>query len=709
MFLADTAIDLVWDSLDDATRSNGRFLDPACGSGLFLVKSFQRMCDHWRSTHGLETIRWNSLLHMLSRLAGCDIDSGAVRVAVFSLYVALLEEVQPPDIRGLIGKGNLLPSLWDESLCAQDFFDRTTEDGSYDVIIGNPPWSSRRGSNRSAVDWCKRHFKPMPGQESAWGFAWKSLLHVRDSGIVGFVLPAMGFLHNHAATSVTARKRFTSEVRVRLIVNYADLRFQLFKRAVKPAALIVFGPSNDVSQRYRFDYWVPKADLNLKTQRVISLNSLDKRKVSSIEVDEDPFVFKRRFWMNDPESKLFHYLDSYPNLGSFIVEYKNAHRNIDSFSDRWVIGNGFKPAFKERLEETEYRLSLSKMLSRLPYMPIESFQPLSQNVTNFASFDDGLNGLVHRKGFERAFEGPRILVPQGISKGSKRLRAAYLEEPLTFEHIVLGISVPKQETFRAKLLTSLLNSKLMLWYAFHVTGSFGSDRPIIHQEELLRLPFPDPDELSTDSNDAAQALVTIIEEARDDRRKNLLFDSEQKLKLKKLDELCYRFFGLSNEEITLVEDTVNEVIPSAQPHASNTIELCQPVTALDRKRYVKTLTQCMKSWMVTQSVLHVILEASNDDLALLRIEISESNTTHSEYSERHDPAIGDAIERLSTELDRKLPGNFRVIPDFRMFSGKRLWLVKPMQRRFWLPSTAIADADSLAVDLQGVMNVSEVG
>ena len=37
MFLADTAIGALWDVLPDETKAHGRFLDPACGSGVFLV------------------------------------------------------------------------------------------------------------------------------------------------------------------------------------------------------------------------------------------------------------------------------------------------------------------------------------------------------------------------------------------------------------------------------------------------------------------------------------------------------------------------------------------------------------------------------------------------------------------------------------------------------------------------------------------------
>lgn len=112
MFLADTVISQVWEMLPDSTRTTGNFLDPACGSGVFLVRSFQRMCENWRAKHKTQTISWKTLLSLLSQIHGWDLNSGAVRVAVFSLYVALLEEVSPRDIRKLITRGKLLPELW---------------------------------------------------------------------------------------------------------------------------------------------------------------------------------------------------------------------------------------------------------------------------------------------------------------------------------------------------------------------------------------------------------------------------------------------------------------------------------------------------------------------------------------------------------------------------------------------------------------------
>ena len=194
----------------------------------------------------------------------------------------------------------------------------------------------------------------MPGKEDAWAFVWKSLRHLRDGGIVAFLLPAMAFLHNHAKTAVSARKRLVQDVRIFRIINFADLRFQLFEGAVRPAALIIFGHSDREALAYRFEYWTPKADLNLKIRRLITLSSADKCHVMSTMAAAEPLVFKQRLWMNDPESKLFNYLSAFPKLGELVDEYGNLTRRRRPSGNGWIIGQGFKPANIDRLSDPDY-------------------------------------------------------------------------------------------------------------------------------------------------------------------------------------------------------------------------------------------------------------------------------------------------------------------------------------------------------------------
>jgi hypothetical protein len=172
MFLADTVVSQVWDVLDDEQRTEISAIDPACGSGIFIVRVFQRIVEHKRASRSGKAISWDDLVSIARRLHGMDISQSALRIAVFSLYIALLEQITPPDIRALMRQGRFLPKLWGRTLVHGSFFETTPKD-EYDLVIGNPPWASRRGDTSGARQWCDENNFPCPSDEAAWGFVWK--------------------------------------------------------------------------------------------------------------------------------------------------------------------------------------------------------------------------------------------------------------------------------------------------------------------------------------------------------------------------------------------------------------------------------------------------------------------------------------------------------------------------------------------------------
>ena len=700
MFLADTTISQVWEMLSPEMKNKGKFLDPACGSGIFLVRSFQRLCEHWRETQKSQALDWGSLLSILSRLHGYDLNDGAVRVAVFSLYIALLEEVSPPDIRLLIESDKVLPKLWDRTLCVQDFFKVHPHNLQAEIVIGNPPWLSRRKQDRSSIKWCATQNLPMPSKEEAWAFAWKSIRHLPKHGKVAFLLPAMGFLHNHQKSTVDARNRFIRETRILRIINFSDLRFQLFEGATRPAALVIFERGDPKALSYRFDYWAPKADLNLKAKRLITLSSADKSLITSQMTQKDSSVFKRRLWINDPEAKLFNYLALLPKLSSLVSEYGGPRPKKQIQKTPWIIGHGFIPASHTRLDDSSYNYKHSKIVANTPFLPIAKFRVLVQNCTDLRPWK---NGKVYREGFQKGFQGTRVLVPRGIIMKQQRLRATYVQDPITFRHIILTIVVPHGEERRAKLLTTLLNSKLLLWFTFHGTASFGSDRPEVQQAELLRLPFPSPEDLPDPkkAESAASSLVSLIDERiKLVQQSHTLHPSDTEV-FDEIDQLTYTYFCLSKEEVTLVEDTVKNIIPAVQPSQGKFPEIWEQANGQDRQAYAATLAHSLRQWLKPNSAIQITLEARNKDLIILRLNLEEGRNV-ANYTENNDRSVGEVLADLSQHIHQPLQGNFQLMPDFRLFIGKTLYLVKPAQKRFWLKSSALADANAIALDLHDV-------
>jgi hypothetical protein len=707
MFLADTVISQVWDVLDSAIKDKGTFLDPACGSGVFLVRSFQRLCDHWRATRQCKTLQWESLLSVLRRIYGWDINGNAVRVAVFSLYIALLEQVNPPDFPALVKKGRMLPKLRGETLIEQDFFSVPEQERSYDVIIGNPPWTSRRGTDQESVKWCDGQALPMPGREAAWGFVWKALAHASPQGLTAFLLPAMGFLHNHSEGTVAARSRLVKHAKILRIINFADLRFQLFDGANKAAALILLQRNESPDIPYRFEYWTPKADLNLRLKRLITLSSADKTWMRSDEVEKDALAFnalafKQRLWMRTPDAKLFRYLSSFSRLGTVVREYGSLKKRKLPTDIPWVIGQGFKPAEPRRLTDNSYGVTKSDVIANYPFLSIRQFKKLA--LPNIAA-KPWSETLVHRKGFEGGFIGPHILIPQGIDTVERRLKATYTEQSLVFQHSIQAIAIgnAKDDKDKAKLLTALLNSKIISWFAFHGTSSFGSDRPKVHQEELLNLPFPGIKEISDlGTTKAAARLVGIIDDLLSKKEDVLTADDQERTVLAEIDALAYEYFGLSEDEISIIEDTVDFIIPAMQPRHGNFPKLWEHIQVNDRQTYAQTLSRALKEWLDDGWAVNISLETSNADLGILRLSLVNEEE-FCPYQEHTDKPLEALLEKFSHNGHISLPGNFQSLPDFRIFIDTDLYLVKPMQKRFWLRSTALADADAIAADLQHVL------
>jgi len=108
-----------------------RILDPACGSGSFLIGAFERLTDYylnWYRKHprkniqhayqDTETGQWKLAFHvkkqiLFNNIFGVDIDERAVEGTKFSLYLKLMENENFATIQGR----ELLPGLADNIKC----------------------------------------------------------------------------------------------------------------------------------------------------------------------------------------------------------------------------------------------------------------------------------------------------------------------------------------------------------------------------------------------------------------------------------------------------------------------------------------------------------------------------------------------------------------------------------------------------------------
>ena len=201
------------------------------------------------------------------------------------------------------------------------------------------------------------------------------------------------------------------------------------------------------------------------------------------------------------------------------------------------------------------------------------------------------------------------------------------------------------------------------------------------------------------SESAGNALVALVDRMHESADEPFDLRGNERTILDKIDHLACEFFCLSDEEVMLVDDTVERIIPSIQPRRNRHPDIWEPADREDRQSYAGALIRSMGEWFDPDCTICIRLEARNDDLAVLRLTLEDGRKKVG-YTEKSNGSVGAVLARLSEYVHQPLPGNFQLMPGFRIFVGNHLYLVKPARRRFWLRSAALADADAIALDLQ---------
>ena len=172
---------------------------------------------------------------------GIDIDEHAVRVASFSLYLALCDELDPRTLWHEVK----FPYLRDKQVIKEDFFYeekplfKENPDIEYDRIIGNAPWGQNTLSKSDlAKDWASKNF-----WETSYGnigllFLPRAAKLIKKNGYISLVQPAMPILTGQSGKVENFRQRLFTEYKIEEIVNLSDLRFVLFNKAISPACIV---------------------------------------------------------------------------------------------------------------------------------------------------------------------------------------------------------------------------------------------------------------------------------------------------------------------------------------------------------------------------------------------------------------------------------------------------------------------------------------
>lgn len=490
-----------------------RVLDPACGSGIFLVEAFRRIVRHRVRKQG-RRLSFAELGRILrDQIAGIDINPEAVRVAAFSLYLAMLHYLEPSDILTQIARGNRLPHLManedsrDKSslhiLLAANAFELDSEvqdaqvkkrfsSATADILVANPPWgapSSRdrlaMEANRAALRWCDNRGYPVGDKEPSQTFLWRALDFLSPHGVCG-MLVSTGVFHKHGSRSVRFREEWLSNALLDSVFNFTHARTVFFHRSIAPFAAVVFRKRNGQDLTHLIHYWSAKRSASVQSLQIAVFTKNDLRLLRQTDATRDYRLWKIYWWGSHRDADLIQCLEMNPTLSEL--------------TNRGLVGQGFKEASQQ---------NPSGWLMKYKELPVKGFGrygPL--DLANLVAVPK----KVERRGVEQMYEGTRLLVKRGITESTEpkgQIVARLESERFAFRNSIHAIKLADPEEWRYKCILGILWSSLTRYYLFLTTGSWGVWHDEIHQDELLGLPI----RLPTDEALRAR-IVDIVDRLR---------------------------------------------------------------------------------------------------------------------------------------------------------------------------------------------------
>ncbi len=219
---------LIQRSLEIRCDPGMRILDPACGSGQFLVTMYSLLME--RIQTGFNTSEEKAAHIIENMIHGNDIDPVAAKIARYNLHS--VSGVEKKKINITVNNFIIEREM--------DLFNNRDQ---YDLITGNPPWGGRlTGKNKLYV---KDHYlSSESGINTFTLFIERSFDFLTDNGMISYLVPE-AYLNIKAHMS--SRRFMLKMAAIRDIARWGDM----FKDVYAPAVSVICTREKDEKKRER--------------------------------------------------------------------------------------------------------------------------------------------------------------------------------------------------------------------------------------------------------------------------------------------------------------------------------------------------------------------------------------------------------------------------------------------------------------------------
>ncbi len=560
-----------------------RILDPACGSGSFLIGAYTYLLNYHRdwyvnddpkkhtkeiyqSTGGqwfLTTQGKKRIL--LNNVYGVDIDSQAVEVTKLSLLLKVLEgenkdtlerqlkmwrERALPDLASNIKCGNSLigPDFYDnqqmnflneEEHYRINVFDWDSEfpeimkSGGFNAVIGTPPYVSATQLSEQQKPYFQKSFETAKGRLDSYAlFLERGLRLTREEGVSGFIIP------NKFLTNLQFKNLRNLILQNAIISTIMNVDSVVFKNAAVNNIVLTFKKEARRKERIQNKVKIISG-IESSIEKIGYVDQIvfenDRHKRFLISYQKEEIGIANKFEVKStPLSHICKVRDGI--IAGRIKDILFLNSRIDTSTKPLIFGD----------DMGRYQLTWKGRF--VNYKPNKMKKEEEKRVKE--------KGIGLRMRVPEIFETPKVIT----RKTADRIIATWDSEGYYFEQTVHG-SIVFNSRYNGKFIVGILNSKLCKYYYQKIVHQSGTIFPQVRIGLLKEIPirtinFSDPaDKAQHDKMvglvEGMLGLHKRLKEVKmpyDKTRLQRQIDATDK----QIDQLVYELYGLTEEEIRIV-------------------------------------------------------------------------------------------------------------------------------------------------------------
>ena len=667
----------------DSINSKMMVLDPACGSGIFLIGAYRRLIQAWRRNNGRPSA--NDLQQILqTNIFGVDRNREAVRIAAFSLYLEILNHLTNEEIQN---KAFQFPSLIHKNLIANDFFDpeidRFFSERQFDRIVGNMPWG--KGTlTRKASEWLTNKQYTVGGKQAAPAFMLRVPDFCKPDGEIALLVPAKSTILVTSKTHQDFRKRFFTTYHTRAIVNFAPLVYELFSKAISPTIAIFYNP-NAPSSETKLIYGTPKPSPLSRQLKAIILDPTDIKFLDRQALLEQPELWKIALWGTQRDAAFIEHL-----------------KLIDSLSDQLRELDWLPPrrGFQVGRSDDRSGQHTPEFFNKLPYLPTEKFRPFYININSLLPTSEP---YMTRPRKEEIYKGPLVLIHK------TNCQAAYVNSNISFPDSITVINGTREQSSLLKWLVCVINSPLTRYYQFMTSTRWAIERATPLHKEYLDMPFLIPDETTPAFRQILHHFDQVIDLLKEKETETIFFDVQREDALHQhqdeINRLVFEIYGLHPVEQQLVNDTLDYSLEFFNwSKRKNRKSLgAKPVQHPDismLKTYAETFARTATAMLkIKNRALNATLYQNGTPLTVVTFDlVNLKNKLPPRIETKSDKMRAKLRELDELSIERKTPSLY-TRRHVRIYDNNQVSLIRPSEQRFWTQSQARVDADNFLAEL----------